>query len=232
VGLAGLVVFAVWEGRVPNPVLDMLLIRGNKVFAFSNLAALINYSATAAVTFLLSLYLQYIHGLSPQNAGLVLVAQPAVMAVFSPLAGRLSDRIEARILASTGMGVTAGGLVLLTVLGQNSPLGFVIACLLLLGFGFALFSSPNANAIMSSIDKQHYGVGSAMLGTMRLIGQMLSMAIAMLIFALYIGRVQISPATFPQFLSAMRTAFIVFAALCVGGVFASLSRGNLSAARG
>ena len=59
-----------------------------------------------------------------------------------------------------------------------------IAGVVLLGFGFALFSSPNTNAVMSSIDRRFYGVGSATLGTMRLTGQMLSMGIAMVIFSL------------------------------------------------
>jgi EmrB/QacA subfamily drug resistance transporter len=226
-GVIGLIAFIRWEMRTANPVLDLNLFRKNAVFAFSNLAALINYSATFAVSFLLSLYLQYIKGLSPQNAGLILIAQPAVMALFSPAAGRLSDRIEPRLLASAGMAVSALGLFLLAWLGQTTALGFVGASLVVLGFGFALFSSPNTNAVMSSVEKRFYGVASAMLSTMRLTGQMLSMGAAMLIFALYLGKAQITPALHPQFLGAVKTAFFFFAALCVAGVFASHKRGKL-----
>ncbi len=75
----------------------------NRVFLFSNLAALINYSATFAVTFLISLYLQYIKKLSPQAAGLVLVSQPLMQAVLSTFTGRLSDRVEPRVVSSMGM---------------------------------------------------------------------------------------------------------------------------------
>jgi len=229
VGVVGIAAFAWWEARIGNPVLDVKLFGKNAVFAFSNLAALINYSATAAVGFLLSLYLQYIKGFSPQSAGLILVSQPVVQALFSPFAGRLSDRIEPRIVASLGMALTVIGLFCLTFLGPGTSLPFVVASLMLLGLGFALFSSPNTNAIMSSVERRFYGVASATLGTMRLTGQMLSMGIAMLLFSLYIGRVQITPEYYALFLRSAKTAFIIFSGLCFGGVFASLARGAVRA---
>ena len=108
---------------------------------------------------------------------------------------------------------------------RDTYLGFIVR-LMLLGFGFALFSSPNTNAVMSSIEKRFYSVGSATLGTMRLIGQMLSMGIAMVLFGLSIGSARITPETI-QFLTSMRTAFMIFASLCVGGMFASLVRGKV-----
>ena len=226
-GILGILIFIWWETKVANPVLQMALFRNNTVFALSNLAALFSYSATFAVAFLLSLYLQYIKGFSPQNAGLVLVSMPAVQALFSPLAGRLSDRIEPRIIASVGMGLTTIGLGLLIFLGQNTAIEFILVSLAILGFGFALFSSPNTNAIMSSVNKRYYGVASATLATMRQIGMTFSMGIAMLIFALFIGRVEITTEYYPSFLAGMKMAFVIFAALCFGGIFASLARGRL-----
>jgi EmrB/QacA subfamily drug resistance transporter len=225
-GVVGLFAFIQWEMRVGSPVLSVRLFRHNAAFSLSNLAALINYSATNAVTFLLSLYLQYIKGFTPQRAGLILIAQPVVMAVLSPLAGRLSDRIEPRVLASLGMAITTAGLVMLIFLNPESGLDYFLLSLGILGFGFALFSSPNTNAIMSSVERKFYGVASATLATMRLTGQMLSQGIALLVFALYIGRVEITPEYYPQFLESARTAFIIFAALCFGGIFASLARGK------
>jgi EmrB/QacA subfamily drug resistance transporter len=227
VGIAGVWLFVYLERRVKSPILDVSLFRMNKVFIFSNMAALINYCATFAVGFLLSFYLQYIEGLSPQNAGMVLVSQPIVQAIFSPVAGRMSDRIEPRIVASTGMALTATGLFLLAMLKEGSALWFIIASLFLLGFGFALFSSPNTNAIMSSVESRLYGVASATLGTMRLIGQMFSMGIAMLIFTLYMGEVEILPEYYPLLLRSTKVAFTIFGFLCVGGTFASLIRGNV-----
>ncbi len=229
-GLVGVIVFVKWETVVLNPVFEVNLFITNRTFAFSCLAAIINYSATFAVSFLLSLYLQYIKGLSPQNAGLVLVSTPVMMAIFSPFAGRLSDRIEPRVIASLGMSFTAVGLVLLILLNNNSALVYIIVSLMILGFGFALFSSPNMNAIMSSVDKRFYGIASASVGTMRLLGQMLSMGIVTLIFALFIGRAQITPDYFPALIKSVRVAFIVFSSLCITGIFFSLYRGRLRSA--
>jgi MFS family permease len=112
-------------------------------------------------------------------------------------------------------------------LNENTPESFIIANLILLGLGFGLFSSPNMNAIMSSVEKRFYGTASGTLATMRLTGQMLSLGIAMLIFAIYIGRVQITPEHYPLFLKSAKVAFVVFAALCFGGIFASLARGKV-----
>jgi len=226
-GAVGFVAFGRWELNNQSPVLNLRLFANNKTFTFSNLAALIHYSAVYAVSFLLSLYLQYVKGLPPQQAGLVLIFQPVVQFLFSPAAGRLSDRIEPRILASLGMMLTATGLFLLVFLSPATPLWAIVADLILLGFGYALFSAPNMNAIMGSVERKSYGVASGMLATMRLIGQMLSMGIATLLFALFLGRVEITPELYPLFSTSARTAFAVFAALCVIGVFASLARGDI-----
>ncbi|RLC65184.1 MAG: MFS transporter [Chloroflexi bacterium] len=226
-GAIGLAAFTKWEMRTRSPVLDINLFRNSKAFAFSNLAALINYSATFAVSFLMSLYLQYLKGFSPESAGLILVAMPAMQAVFSPLAGRFSDRIQPRIIASTGMTLTTIGLIIFIFLSEETPVGLIIGNLLLMGFGFALFSSPNTNAVMSSAPKTAYGVASATLATMRQVGMVLSMGVAMLMFTLYMGRVQITPEYYPLFLQSMKTAFIIFAVLCFGCIFASLARGNV-----
>jgi EmrB/QacA subfamily drug resistance transporter len=226
-GVVGLFAFIRWELVVASPVFEVNLFVTNRTYAFSCLAALINYSATFAVGFLLSLYLQYIKALSPQSAGLVLVSTPVVMAIFSPLAGRLSDRIEPRVISSLGMGLTVLGLVLLIVLNEHTKLAYIITSLMILGFGFALFSSPNMNAIMSSVDKRFYGIASASVGTMRLLGQMLSMGIVTLIFALYIGRTQITPQSYAMLIKSVRVAFIVFSCFCASGIFFSLYRGRL-----
>jgi EmrB/QacA subfamily drug resistance transporter len=228
----GIAAFVAWELRSSSPLLHMDLFARNRVFAFSNFAALINYSASFAVTFLMSLYLQYLRALTPEEAGFVLVSQPIMMAAFSPLAGRLSDRVESRIVASIGMAVTAAALVFFVFVRGGSPLLAVIADLMLLGFGLALFSSPNVNAIMSSVEPRLYGVASATLATMRMTGQMLSMGIAMLIFAVRIGTVRIAPEYYGPFLTSFRIAFIIFSALSVLGVFASLARGNVRTVAG
>jgi EmrB/QacA subfamily drug resistance transporter len=226
-GAGGLAAFAGWELRVPHPVFEVRLFGSNRVFAFSCLAALIHYGATFGVTFLMSLLLQYIKGLSPQQAGLVLMAQPVMMALFSPLAGRLSDRVEPRLLASAGMGITALALLVLTRVGDGTGMGLIVAGLMTLGFGFALFSSPNMNAIMSSVENRHYGVASGSVATMRLLGQMFSLGIVTLVFTLVIGRVPITPALHAAFRASVRYALFIFFGLCLCGIFFSFSRGAL-----
>jgi EmrB/QacA subfamily drug resistance transporter len=225
--LAGFVAFVKWETVVAHPVFEVDLFINNRTFAFSCLAALINYSATFAVALLLSLYLQYIKELNPQVAGLILVSTPVMMALLSPFAGRLSDRVEPRVISSLGMGFTALGLMLLIFLNNQTVLIYIIASLIILGLGFALFSSPNMNAIMGSVDKRFYGVASASVGTMRLLGQMVSMGTVTLIFALFIGRVQITAQYYPMLINSIRVVFIISFCLCVCGIFFSLCRGRM-----
>ncbi len=227
IGIAGIAAFIKWEMRTPSPLLDVSLFLQNRAFTFSNLAALIHYSATYAVSFLMSLYLQFIKDFSPQVAGGILLAQPVIQAVFSPLIGRLSDRIEPRFLASLGMALTVCGLCLLIFIDARSSLACILAGLSLLGLGFAFFSSPNVNAIMSSVDRKFLSLASGALATMRILGQMFSMGIALLIFALIIGKVQITPLYYPLLLQSMKMAFSILSILCFLGIFASLARGRM-----
>lgn len=226
-GAAASVVFVLWELRSRFPVLHVGLLVRNRPFAFSNLAALINYSATFAVTLLMSIYLQSIRGLAPLAAGTILISQPLVQAVISPAAGRLSDRIEPRIVASIGMGFTTIGLAPFVFLTQSTPLLIVVASLAVLGVGFGLFSSPNTNAVMSSVESRFYGVASGTVATMRTIGQVVSLALVELIFALIIGQAAITPDSSALFLQSSQLAFSLFTVLCFFGILASLARGKV-----
>lgn len=225
-GSGGMFAFVRRERGVEHPLLNMKLFQGNRVFVFSNLTHLISYSSTFSVAFILSLYLQYIKGLSPQSAGLVLVALAAVQSGFSPVAGRLSDRVSPRILVSIGLGLAAVGLARFIFLGPDTTIGSIIGTLVIIAIGRALFVSPNTNAIMGTVKQNAYGIASAMLATMRQVGMTFSMGIIMLLFAVNIGRAEIIPQYYPQFLDSTRTAFIVFTALCTAGIFTSLLRGR------
>lgn len=225
-GMGLIVVFVLWELKVDRPVLDMKLFRYNRRFAFSNTAALINYSATSAVVFFVSLYLQIFKGLGVEEAGVILVSQPIVMAVFSPLAGKLSDIVEPQIIASIGMAISAAGLALMALFDEDTSVLEIVLALAVLGFGFALFSSPNTNAIMGAVERRFYGVASAAVGTMRLIGQVLSIAIATLFISVYVGNVELTSADADAFLQSYKAGFVTFAVLCAFGVLASLARGK------
>jgi EmrB/QacA subfamily drug resistance transporter len=226
-GFLGIIIFIQWETKVRSPVLEINLFRKNRTFAFSNLATLIHSSAGFGITFLLSLYLQYVRKMTPEHAGLILIAQPVVQALCSPFSGKLSDRIEPRIVASIGLAVSGVGLGLLTLLNEETTFVFIVGSLALLGFGFALFAVPNANAAMSSVENRFYGVASGTVSTMRITGMAFSMGTALLIFSIYLGKVQITPEYYPVFLKCIKLALTFFAILCFGGVFASLARGNI-----
>lgn len=226
IGFMGMVLFVVNEYKVPFPILNMRLFTNNKVFAFSNLAALINYAATFAVTFLLSLYLQYIKALKPSDAGIVLVTQPILMTLVASFSGRLSDKFDPRVLSSAGMGIIVVGLGMLAFITENTQNTYLVVCLVILGTGFGMFSSPNTNAVMSSVEKRYLGVASATIGTMRLAGQMISMAVATLVLHSFLGESKIVPANYSLFITSTRIIFAIFAVLCVLGVFASLARGK------
>jgi EmrB/QacA subfamily drug resistance transporter len=226
IGVAGLLLFWRVELKNPFPVFNMKLFFGNRLFALSNLAALINYATTFAVTFVLSLYLQYIKGLSPRDAGFLLIAQPIMMAIVASFSGKLSDKYQPRILSSLGMGIIAIGLALLVPLSARTTNSYLILSLVLLGIGFGLFSSPNTNAVMSSVEKRFLGTASATVATMRMTGQMVSMGIATLVIHIFIGKDHISKLNEPAFLHAVSISFAIFILLSFVGIWASLTRGK------
>lgn len=216
-----------YESRTKSPMLDTHLFSHNRLFTYSSLSALINYTSTFAIVFFLSLYLQKVQGLSPRDAGAVIVAQPTMMALFSPIVGRLSDKIQPRYFATTGMAMCTTGLAMLAFLGSSTAIWIIVAILIWVGLGFALFSSPNMNTIMSSVERRQYGQASGLASSMRVFGQIISMSIVTLIFSLLFGSRSIEEVPNPVFLQAMRWGFIIFALIGVPGVYFSFNRGNL-----
>lgn len=219
-----LLLFLRLQSQTRYPLLNLDLLLNNRVFALSNLAALFNYAATFGVTFFLSLYLQYVKGMGPSQAGTILILQPIVQTFFSPLCGRLSDKIPAALVATSGMTLCAFGLALASTLHADSPLTVVYLLLGLLGLGFALFSSPNVSLIMGSVEPRYLGVASGMNGSMRTLGMMTSMMIITLIFSYLMHGQPVTPQTQPQFLMSMRLALLIFSGLCVIGIGCSLGR--------
>ncbi len=213
--------------RSQNPIFEIPLFTRNRLFAFSNVAALINYSATFSLVFLMSLFLQKIKGFSPQQTGTILVAQPLMMTLLSPFAGRLSDRIEPRKLATAGMLISSAGLFMLSFVNAQTPVLLIVAFLVLMGTGFGIFSSPNMNTIMSSVGKHQLGIASGTSATMRVVGQMVSMMIATLVFSLYFPGSHINEVDNVLFMSSIRILFMISGIICLAGVFFSNSRGNL-----
>ncbi|MFZ7121450.1 MAG: MFS transporter [Eubacteriaceae bacterium] len=225
-GLILLLVFIYFEKNTKNPILDITHFKKNRVLIFSSLASLINYSSTFAISYLMSLYLQLIMNLDPSTAGMILLIQPAFQAILSPLAGRLSDKVQPQILASCGMGLITIGLILFSLLNNSTSIIMIILIFALVGIGYAFFSSPNTNAIMTSVDKEFYGIASGILGTARTVGQSFSMSLSALITSFFLGNQIITTSTLPLLLNSIKTTFIVLSFLCLLGIFASLARGK------
>lgn len=222
-GVAALLLFWRIEKQTETPMLDIRLLSLNPVVLFSSVAALVNYCATFSVGYLLSLQMQSVMGYSPQVAGLVLIAQPVVQALISPVAGRLSDRYDAGVVASVGMALTTLGLAVFAVM-PSDRVELMILVLGLMGFGLALFVSPNTNAIMNAVERRHYGAASGLLGTARSLGQAFSMGLTALVMTLFMGNAVMSPASHRAFTISYHVNFGLMTVLCFIGIFASLAR--------
>ncbi len=223
-GMAAITAFVLYERRNTFPVLNIRLFSGNRVFAFSSLAALINYASTTGIMFMLSLYLQYVRGLDASHAGRILICQALVQSAFSLVAGAMSRRVSPAVLATSGMILICCGLAAMIFISTTTPLWLLVAILALFGVGFGIFSSPNTNVVMSAVDKKNYSQASAVMGTMRLAGQSFSMGIAGMAISFMVGSQKITPELYPAFMHSMRITFIVFLVLCTIGVYASTAR--------
>jgi predicted MFS family arabinose efflux permease len=223
-GLAGCVLFVRLEMSAADPIINVRVFMRNRNFLLSNLAAMFNYAATFAVGYLMSIYLQMIKGFSAWEAGLFLITQPLLQAIISPAAGKLSDRHSPFVLASSGMAVCTVALVMFAFCGLHSPLAFIAAILVVIGFGFGLFSSPNQTAIMSCVGPGDYSIASSLIATSRNIGQVASMALITLVMGLRLGKMTFAEAPKPELVGAFHLQFAIFAVICAAGVFVSLQR--------
>ena len=224
-GLMGLFLFYLVEIRMESPVFDVKIFK-NRSFTLHNLAAFISYCSAAPIVFILSLYLQYIQGLDPQWAGIVLSVQPVMMTIFSPLAGKASDLIEPRKMAALGMLLNTIGCGIFAFLGGETSIIIIVIGLGFLGLGFANFSSPNTNAIMSTVESHLYGVASTTVTTMRVLGQMSGMGVVLLVLVLFMGSSTINSQIYPEFITSTRISFAIFSVLSFIGVLVSLAGGN------
>jgi len=221
-----LYVFIGIQKKSEEPVIKINLFKENLIFGFSSLSALINYSATTALTFFLNLYIQSILKYDPQKSGKILLIQPVIMALISPFAGKLSDIKEPQIIASIGMLLTTVSLFTTSFINLNSNINMIIIILVIAGIGFGLFSSPNTNAIMSSVERKNYAMASSIVATMRVLGQALSMAISSIILSLYMKDIKLSENPY-MLVKTIKYSFYIFSSISFLGIFFSLMRGKM-----
>ena len=217
-------VFVKIELGSDNPVIDVRIFAEDRVFTLSNLTALFNYSATFALGYFASIYLQVAQGLNSQAAGLIMMTQPVFMAIFSPWMGRMSDRVPAYKLVSGGMAVCALTLLFFGFAQAHTPIWAIVIALAAAGFGIALFSSPNTNVIMSCVPPQKFAVANSIVSTMRTSGQTIGMAIITLVVSGTIGNVSLYEVPAENLIHTMHICFFIFTGLCILGIFMSLQR--------
>ena len=220
-GLIILVIFGYYELRQKSPVFNMNLFR-NKKFTSSNIAALCSYLAIMVVTTILNYHFQYVRGWNAQMAGMILIITPIIMAILAPNSGKLSDRIHPQKLAAIGMAIAAVALTILTFLDGDTPLYLVVLAMVLQGIGMGLFSSPNMNAIMSSVPPKDAPTASASQATMRTIGQTMSLGLLTLVFAWVMGSLELAPQYADMIVQASQTICLICAVACILAIFASL----------
>ena len=225
-GVIILIAFIFVELRAKYPVFDIRLFK-NPMFSSANFAALCAYLATFAVTTIVNYHLQYIRGYNSQVAGIVLLVAPVIQVIIAPISGRLSDKFNPQKLAAIGMAFGAISLAMLSTLNNYTSLGFLIVAMVCHGFGFGLFSSPNTNAIMSSVPPKDTSMASASVATMRVIGQTMSMGMLTLVFAFIMGNVPIIVQYFPLLIISSQVTCLICMGLCIASVFASLVGINL-----
>lgn len=220
-------VFVRIELRTDNPVIDVRIFASSLTFTFSNLTALFNYSATFALGYMASIYLQVVLGYSSGTAGLILITQPLLMAVLSPRMGRLSDRIQPYKMASLGMLLCSVSLLMFVFFNDRTPIWIIVISLAIAGVGIAMFSSPNTNIIMGCVPPHKFGVANSILGTMRTTGQSTGLAVITVVVSATVGDVSMYEASADALVKAVHIGFAIFTVLCVIGIFMSMQRKKL-----
>jgi EmrB/QacA subfamily drug resistance transporter len=212
-------VFVRIELRKKHPMLDLRLFR-DRIFAAGTTSAILNYIGVYSITFMMPFYLIQGRGLNPEQAGLLLTAQPLMMAIIAPISGTISDKIGSRIPSTLGMFFLTVGMVLLSTIRVNTPLTTIIIFLAIAGIGTGIFVSPNNSAIMGSAPRNRQGIAAGVLATARNMGMVLGVGIA---GAFLSANVQQSiNLLFPQ----VRAGFVVAGIIAFMGCLASAIRGQ------
>ena len=226
-GVLFLILFIRWQSRCPHRLLRTDLFR-NRMFSGSCVATFLSYAASYSISFFLALYLQHIFGLTATQAGILMLVQPAIQAVGTPVFGRVSDRMaDKRILPTLGMLVIAVGLLSMMTFGMDTSFLQIILSMAVVGVGFSFFSAPNTSIIMGSVPKTETGEASAMTSVMRQSGMMVSMGVAMLYISVIMGSADnISSETYGDFLNVLMYSFGTCFVMCILGAILSMIRGK------
>lgn len=208
--------FFLTESRVEHPMLDLRLF-DNRVFAFSVFAAVLYFTSVNAIIFTFPIELQTVQQMSGFEAGTALMPLAVTIAVISPFAGSLSDRISARYLASFGAAVVGIGALALTRIELHGSMLRTALHMMLLGVGIGFFNQPNNSTIMGNAPRERLGTAAAILATARATGGLLGAAIAGAIYFLRVSQLgpQAAHTTAPAATVYATVALFSFTAVAV-----------------
>jgi len=225
-GILLLLLFIYIEKKAEYPMMDLRLFR-SRLFTMSNVSALINYMSQFSVTLLMPFYLQQIKGLSPSEAGFMLIPMPVTTMIIAPVSGALSDRFDSRYISSAGMGLISLGIFLLSGLSYDTPKEYIIISLITIGLGSGLFQTPNSSAVMGCVQGNRRGIASGILATMRNMGMVLGIAVSGALFSSRMGYLKsVLASETDSFIGALGFTFRYAALLAAVAVFTSLMRGS------
>ena len=219
--------FIVHQSRSRRPLIRVQMFRESRVFSLSLATSLLMYASNFPLVFLMSLYLQYVKDLSPSHAGQVILVQALSMAIMAPLSGKLADRFEPRLVATLGCVIVACGLYVLSLMNTETSITYIACSLLLIGFGFGLFSTPNNNAIMGGVQVHEVGVASASMNLSRTIGNLFGMSLVNLMVHYYLGNAQFTQEQNPALIQTVEMALNMSLAFVVVACVISAFRGKL-----
>lgn len=223
-----LLAFFVWhQSKVASPLIRLSALRANRIFNSSLLSAFFIYGSSFSMVFLLSLYLQYIHGLSPSETGQIVLIQTLIMMILAPITGRLSDRFEPRVLSTIGCLLFVVGYAMLYRLDMQTPLQYVMVALVFLGLGFGFFSSPNNNAAIGSVTADQLSIAAVMLNLARTMGNMVSSAIVLTLFSVTMGGAAITSALYPELLLVIKITMALSVCYALVAAVFSYRRGTI-----
>ncbi len=205
-----------YECGCESPLFDFELFE-NRSFTWNGFTTFISYFAGYPVVFLLSLYLQYFHGLDPWRTGVILSIQAFLIALVSPVAGKFSDRMSPRIIAAIGL---LAIILAMLIFSFSRFLYWIIIGLVFMGVGFGFFSVSNSKLVMGSAERKFWGVASATLVTFRVLGQLIGMGLIVLLVNVYLGGESV--ANNGSFQALMILSFILFVLLLVVGLVLTL----------
>jgi EmrB/QacA subfamily drug resistance transporter len=224
-----LVLFIVHQSRSRRPLIRVQMFAESRVFSMSLTTSLLMYASNFPLVFLMSLYLQYVQGFSPSQAGQIILVQALAMAIMAPFSGKLADRFEPRLIATLGCAIVACGLLVLSLMNTQSSATYIASSLLLIGLGFGLFSTPNNNAIMGAAHRDELGVASASMSLSRTIGNLVGMSLVNLVVHFYLGDAQFSPEQNPALILTVELALNMSLTFVVVACVTSWFRGRVRA---